>query len=143
MHCKKLLTWLLVLCMMVSLVAPAAVAATASTDQGSVSAGQKPSVNNSLMANGSTSRPTLRDFMENLVTGNWSATKVENPGVGSMASASLSDTLDELKKAAQMYDENDIVSAFRKETDAEQQATHSRTKHSNPKAKSAVISNLV
>ena len=112
MHCKKLLTWLLVLCMMVSLVAPAAVAATASTDQGSVSAGQKPSVNNSLMANGSTSRPTLRDFMENLVTGNWSATKVENPGVGSMASASLSDTLDELKKAAQMYDENDIVSAF-------------------------------
>ena len=112
MHCKKLLTWLLVLCMTVSLLAPASVAATVSSDKGSVSAGQKPSVNNSLVANGAASRPTLRDFMENLVTGNWSATKVENPGVGSMTSASLSDTLDELKKAAEMYDEDEIVSAF-------------------------------
>ena len=112
MHCKKLLTWLLVLCMMVSLMAPAAVAASAVSDQKVNQNTSGNQINNSLQVQGSNSRPTLRDFVEKLTTGSWSATEVENPGINNMLSDGLADALDELKKAADVYEEDDIVSAF-------------------------------
>ena len=113
MHCKKLLTWLLVLCMTISLMAPAAVAATAGSDQ-SISQNNtgKTQINNSLQVQGNVTRPTLRDFVEKLSTGNWSATQVENPGFNSMLADGVADALEELKAAADVYEEDDIVSAF-------------------------------
>lgn len=133
MHSRKVLTLLMALCLLVSVLSPAAYALGTGTEAYTGSVQQSAEVGDthssdpresSLVASGQgavsgplsmrdeTNRPDTASDDDTAQTGTWTARPVDGTGLSSLSDARLPDSIQELRDAAQFYNDDDVVAAF-------------------------------